>query len=259
MRASMASRNRQTSRLATLARLSAAQQERWARARRVLAAIMLAMPLLLAAIALLTDWDLALADAQFDFRSRQFPMRHAWLTEVFNHVILKRIFVGIGAGFILIVLFDALSPRSWSPLRRLQLRIVALSAVLVPATVGGIKRMSLSHCPWDLQRYGGAEPYIRLFESPLPGMAPGHCMPAGHASSALWMIAFAAFFIPRHPGRAAAVLALFLAVGWLAGWLQELRGAHFLTHTLWSMWVALADVSLITVCLDRRSTPVRGA
>ncbi|UUZ57577.1 hypothetical protein LP419_13670 [Massilia sp. H-1] len=28
----------------------------------------------------------------------------------------------------------------------------------------------------------------------------------------------------------------------MIGWIQQLRGAHFLTHTLWSMWIACALV-----------------
>lgn len=246
----MADTQGSTSRLASLAGLSPAQQAAWARSRRVLAAVLLAWPVLLAAMALLTDWDLRLADAQFDFGLRQFPMRHAWLTEVFNHIILKRVLICLAVVLVAVALHDALAPRAWTALRRIQWRIAALSALLVPGAISGMKLLSWSHCPWDLQRYGGAEPYIGLFESPLPGMTPGHCMPAGHASSALWMTAFAVFYLPRHPARAAAVLVLFQGLGLLVGWLQQLRGAHFLTHTLWSMWAALTVVFLITVCMD---------
>jgi membrane-associated PAP2 superfamily phosphatase len=32
--------------------------------------------------------------------------------------------------------------------------------------------------------------------------------------------------------------------------MQQLRGAHFLTHTLWSLWIALATVFIITLALD---------
>lgn len=35
--------------------------------------------------------------------------------------------------------------------------------------------------------------------------------------------------------------------GLFLGWVQQLRGAHFLTHTLWSAWVA----SLVIVCIAR--------
>jgi len=29
-----------------------------------------------------------------------------------------------------------------------------------------------------------------------------------------------------------------MLLGAALGWIQQMRGAHFLTHTLWSMWIA---------------------
>jgi len=29
------------------------------------------------------------------------------------------------------------------------------------------------------------------------------------------------------------------------GWVQQMRGAHFLSHTLWSLWVSWAVVLLV--------------
>jgi membrane-associated PAP2 superfamily phosphatase len=29
-----------------------------------------------------------------------------------------------------------------------------------------------------------------------------------------------------------------LGFGFLLGWVQQMRGAHFLFHTLWSMWIS---------------------
>lgn len=243
------------SRLASHAELTQDENDRWRRANAGMLWILLTMALCLALMAWRTDWDLVVADAAFNQQAKAFPWRHAWLTEQFNHVILKRLFTTAGLGFVAVAVWDFLAPQRWSWLRRYQLRVVALAAVAVPAAISLIKQMSDSHCPWDLQRYGGTEPYIRLFDALPAGLAPGQCMPAGHASSALWMIAIAIFFIPRRLAQGGAVLAGFLALGLGVGWLQQLRGAHFLSHTLWSAWVALATVMLIATCLDR--WPVR--
>ncbi len=228
-----------------------AESRQWERLNICALAVLSLLPILLSLIALLTDWDLTLADAAFDVRSNTFPMRHEWLAEVFNHVILKRVFSVVGAGFILAAAWDGLSLRAWGRLRRLQIRIVAFSAVLVPLATDFLKRMSDAHCPWDLKRYGGTEAYFRLFDHFPAAAMPGHCMPAGHASSALWLMSIAIFFIPQHLKRAVAVLWIFLLIGFGVGWIQQLRGAHFLTHTLWSIWVSLAVIYLIIVCVDR--------
>ena len=193
-----------------------------------------------------TSIDLVLADAAFDAATRTFPMQHAWIAEQFNHVILKAALSILGASAVVLALWDALRPyRSWPVSRRIGMRVVAMSAVLVPSAISLMKHASVSHCPWDLQRYGGVEPYVRLLDWMPAGVAPGHCMPAGHASSALWLISIAAFWWPHRRRTALLVAAAMLAVGLAVGWLQQLRGAHFLTHTLWSAWIACVLVYAI--------------
>jgi membrane-associated PAP2 superfamily phosphatase len=203
-----------------------------------------------------TDIDLRLADAAFDKASLSFPMQHAWVAEQFNHVILKSLLSAVGAAIVMLALWDAWRPyRSWQPERRLGMRVTAMSAVLVPSVISLLKHSSSSHCPWDLQRYGGTEPYIRLLEWMPDGIAAGHCLPGGHASSALWLVALAAFWWPRRPRAALAVAAAMLLFGGGVGWMQQLRGAHFLTHTLWSAWISCALVFIIYMINTRVLAP----
>lgn len=206
-----------------------------------------------------TDIDLLLADAAFDRTRRIFPLRHAWLPDTFNHGILKALFTGLGAGIIVLVLLDLVRPmRRIDASTRLRLRIVGLSAGLVPLVISTLKQASDAHCPWDLARYGGVQPYVRLFDALPFGASAGHCLPAGHASTSLWLVALAVFWLPGNSGKAAGVAAAGLAAGLAMGWMQQLRGAHFLTHTLWSVWIAVLVVLVTTVVMDaaaRRYTP----
>lgn len=189
-----------------------------------------------------TDIDLRLADAAFDAQSQTFPWRHAWLTETFGHVLLKRALTGVALLMIALALW---------PLRRsAKVRLVAMSAVLVPLIIAGLKQISSSHCPWDIDRYGGTAPYVRLLDAMPGSIDAGHCMPGGHASSALWLIAFAVFPLPARPRLAAACFSVLLAFGVAVGWLQQLRGAHFLTHTLWSAWIACAVFLALVIVND---------
>jgi membrane-associated PAP2 superfamily phosphatase len=207
--------------------------------------------LLLSALVILwignaTNIDIVLADAAFDKVTHSFPMQHAWLAEKFNHVILKKMLSALAAYFVVLALWDAVRPfRRWSDSRRMGGRVVAMSAVLVPLVISLMKHVSASHCPWDLERYGGTAPYIRLLEWMPAHVSPGHCMPGGHASSALWLISIAAFWWPDSRRKGIAVGALMLLAGGAVGWIQQLRGAHFLTHTLWSAWIACALVMAI--------------
>lgn len=207
-----------------------------------------------------TDIDLMLADALYDPGIHAFPWRHAWLTDTFSHVILKGLLSAAAAGVILAALLDAWRARRMrdphephnadDPLARLRLRVVALSALLVPLVISALKQTSIAHCPWDLARYGGTEPYLRLFDALPFGVPAGHCLPAGHASSALWLVSLCVYWLPLRTRMAGRVAAAALAFGGAVGWMQQLRGAHFLTHTLWSTWLACAIVLALALLLQ---------
>jgi membrane-associated PAP2 superfamily phosphatase len=198
-----------------------------------------------------TDIDLALADAVYDASIHAFPWRYTWLADTFNHTILKGVLTLAAAWFMLAAARDAWRPRAGrTALDRLRLRVVGLSAVLVPVVISTLKQASVAHCPWDLARYGGTEPYLRLFEALPPGVAAGHCLPAGHASSALWLVSLCVVWLPARPQRACQVALAALLSGGLVGWMQQLRGAHFLTHTLWSIWLTCALVLAIIAAVQ---------
>jgi membrane-associated PAP2 superfamily phosphatase len=201
------------------------------------AASLFAAALAIAWLGAFTNVDLALAHAMYS--DGAFSARHAWWAENLSHDIMRRVLFAVATGFIAPALADWLRPRSaWSGDFRRKLRVVALAAILVPLATSLLKHYSASHCPWDLLEFGGEQAYVRLFETAPALMPAGRCMPAGHASSALWLVSLAVFA----PGRRSAVgvaLAM-LSCGFALGWVQQLRGAHFLTHTLWSMWIACA-------------------
>ena len=206
---------------------------------------LLASALLIAGLAQFSDLDLALADRSFDAALRQFTWRDAWFADVFMHRWLKVPLTVFGVALVLAALVDAIWrwPRLDSS-GRWALRASAALAVLVPSSISVAKRLSQSHCPWSLDRYGGHALYVRLLDALPAGIEPGGCFPAGHASSALWLVGLCLWWLPRRPRMAAAVFAAGLAAGLALGWVQQLRGAHFLSHTLASMWIASAWVWL---------------
>jgi membrane-associated PAP2 superfamily phosphatase len=188
-----------------------------------------------------TDLDLRIADAMYDSGTHSFPWRHAWLMEVFGHSIVKTVLTVVGVALIALCLGEPLLRKRYlTAWWRLRLRFLGGCAVLIPLTTSMLKQSSKSHCPWDLERYGGSQHYYRLLDHIPAWVDAGKCLPGGHASTALWLVGIAAFWLPHRPRAALVAAALSLFAGGVLGWMQQMRGAHFLTHTLWSIWIACA-------------------
>jgi membrane-associated PAP2 superfamily phosphatase len=198
-----------------------------------------------------TNLDIVLAETAYD-PILGFVWRDAWLAEKFSHGIMKAVLLFAGMAIVFAAAWDAFRPfASWDGSRRLRMRCVTAAAILVPAITSLLKQASASHCPWDLAQFGGSQPYVRLIDALPSGMVAGHCLPAGHASSALWLVSLGVLWLPASRGTALLVSMAGLALGFALGWMQQLRGAHFLTHTLWSMWIACAVVALLAGVSDR--------
>lgn len=229
-------------------------------AARIAAALALAA-LLIFAIGRYTQIDFALADMFFDEVTGTFPWRESWLTVTFSHRLLKGALTLLALAIIAAAAFDAIWPQGVldAPLARLRLRVVAWSALLVPVVISLLKQGSDAHCPWDLARYGGSAPYVRLFEALPAGVLPGHCFPAGHASSALWLVSLVVLWLPGSADKAWRAWCQAMGFGLALGWMQQMRGAHFLSHTLWSAWIACALVLGIVVLLQAAGQRARRA
>jgi len=111
-----------------------------------------------------------------------------------------------------------------------------LSIVLALLTVVTLKRLSLTSCPWDLQEFGGAAHYVSHWRWGIVDGGPGHCFPAGHASAGFAFVA--GWFVLRRtlPAVAQRWLLAALLSGMVLGLAQQIRGAHYFSHTLWTAW-----------------------
>jgi len=125
------------------------------------------------------------------------------------------------------------------PYRRALGYYVACMAV-VPLLVGGLKLATNVDCPRDLQGYGGDRPYAELFEDRPDELPRAACFPGAHSSSAFAL--FCLYFIGLAYSRRMAVIGL--SAGLLLGVVfsldQQARGAHFVSHDLWSAAIAWA-------------------
>lgn len=187
-----------------------------------------------------TTVDLTLADTMFDFRHGQFTYRHAFFFDTVMHGYAKNLLSTIWLGLLVLAWLPwHLRPTWLSCEHQYRFRWVVALAAMHSGLVSWLKHQMPHACPWDIDRYGGTLPWFPAFSAHAPAME-GHCFPAGHASSGLWLSALCLCWLPQHPRKALMVAIAGLVVGFTLGWCQQLRGAHFLSHTLTSVWLMCA-------------------
>jgi membrane-associated PAP2 superfamily phosphatase len=208
---------------------------------------------LLSLIALeFTDVDRQLAHLSFDPATGGFPLQNDALL-AWSHKALK---LCAAAAFLWIL------AALWRPLGvlrrldRLQRVYLLVSVSVCLVVVAALKRASALDCPWGIAEFGGRAPYLRLFEQVPADWLRGGCFPAGHVVSAFAFIGGWFAFAPRHRAVARAWLLAVLLVGALAGAAQQMRGAHFLSHTLWSLWWCWTLAAGLAWLFARRLPPV---
>jgi membrane-associated PAP2 superfamily phosphatase len=186
-----------------------------------------------------TNLDLVLQDRFFDFATGH------WSVDARDPV--GRILFYTGPKVVIIALAVALVAVAFGPARwrgrlavaRRDVFVALLTLASGPALIGLGKNVTNVFCPSEIRRYGGNVPYVALCsaypENDRPA-ARGHCFPAGHASGGFALLGLA--WLRRTRRGWWGGLLLGLGVGWMMGFYQMLKGAHYLSHTLVTMGVA---------------------
>lgn len=201
--------------------------KRWSRALPEPAWLLLA--LLVAALA----WDASGLDLPFAHLAGSvhgFPWREQWFLYEVVHEGGRRLAWLLALGLCLAVWWPVGPMRQLSQRTRLQLAVTTLFAALAIAL---LKRASFTSCPWDLAEFGGVARYTSHWSGTLDGGA-GQCFPAGHASSGFSFVGGYFAFRPIDLRLARRWLAVAWGSGLAFGLAQQWRGAHFMSHTLWS-------------------------
>ena len=200
-------------------------------------------------------WDLGGADLavmQAIGTPGGFPLRDQWLL---SHVLHDRVRQFSSYFYLLLWVWAAwpdrraVGPAALWTLPRRERVTVALLVGLSLVAVNLVKNASHTSCPWDLQAFGGPAHYVSHWSLGERDGGSGRCFPGGHASSAY---AFLGVCLPwlmppagrvRSPAAGWRWLGFFMLAGLVAGAVQTVRGAHYPSHTLWTL-VICAGASL---------------
>lgn len=164
-----------------------------------------------------------------------FPLKDTWLLTTVAHEGLKHIVIAFVVGLLIVLGLGQPYPQLKAYRSTILFVIVAMAAS--SGLVGLLKAASHHSCPWHLTLYGG----IGGVEYPLLGAIPldagvGKCFPGGHAAGGFALLAL--YFAARRNGwrYAWGYAWLGIGLGLLMGYAQMMRGAHFMSHNLWTLW-----------------------
>lgn len=184
----------------------------------------------------LVEWnglDLGIADWIYHLEGYQWSLKNNFITSDLLHEAGRRVSQGIGILFLILALISHYN-RHLAPYKR-GLWLLFLTLASGSLLVGVLKSITHVHCPWDLTFYGGKNTYQSFLDFDRINDGGGRCFPAGHASGGYGL--FGLYFFMRHYYTRWRYLGLWVAIlaGMTFGIAQQLRGAHFLSHDLWSL------------------------
>jgi len=207
---------------------------------------------------LLLAWDasgLDLAMAHWFGTASGFALESHWLWRGLLHDDIRLWPWAIELGLLVFIFLPVGSFKQLPMARRTQLALTTLAALLAVST---IKLRSHTSCPWDLQQFGGVATYVSHWAWGLRDGGTGGCFPGGHASAGFAFVG--GFFAFRHalPLTAQRWLVGAMLAGFVFGLAQQVRGAHYMSHTLWTAWLCWTVAAGIDAAVSRliaRSRP----
>ncbi|MEP6792045.1 MAG: phosphatase PAP2 family protein [Ramlibacter sp.] len=198
-----------------------------------------------ASLALLLGWDAMGFDmpmARWFGQAGGFALRDHWLFSDVLHDGARRLAWLIAAWLFAGVWWPTGVLHRLERQQRVQLAVTTLLALLV---INLLKHASRTSCPWDLAEFGGIAEHISHWRWGLADGGGGRCFPAGHALAGFAFLGGYFVLRPVSPRMARAWLGTALTAGLVLGLAQQVRGAHFMSHTLWTGWLCWTTAWLV--------------
>ena len=187
-----------------------------------------------------TGVDRWLSDQYYNTHLHSFSLKHDWLYEGLMHDAMK-VAVILVALLTLLIWFIGQFDKRLSRTTRPAIWIF-LAMLVSTSLISFLKHQSIHACPSSLTLYGGQQPYLALFQALPLGAHAGHCFPGGHASSGFALMAFYFALKDTYQTLAVKVLGLSISLGLTMGYIQVMRGEHFMSHNIWTgliVWFVL--------------------
>jgi membrane-associated PAP2 superfamily phosphatase len=192
--------------------------------------------------------DLTIARWFFDDARRIFPLTNQWLLKTVLHDAARTTSAVAALALLGLTLTSYVAPQLTAiRAHREVLLFTSIATLAAVAIVGTLKHFSSHACPWDLAIFGGSAVYHPLFGAPVGAPTVVGCFPAAHPLTGYAWLAVGFALYPSARRRTWQSWALAFVLGTLFGAVQIVRGAHFLSHVLWTAWIVWAvNVALLS-------------
>lgn len=192
----------------------------------------LAVLVVVSIVIVLGDIDRRLADYFFMLQGGRWAWKDSWITEVFFHKGGRALSLLLALIVLLLIVvshFTRLLAEHKKPLLYLLLASIGSSLL-----IGFLKTSLAVSCPWEFERYGGNLAYSLVVEQLFLRNGSG-CFPAGHASAGYAWVS--CYFLGLHYQSrwCWAGLIIPLLAGFVLGLVQQIRGAHFISHDVFTL------------------------
>ena len=200
----------------------------------------IAIFVLVVAGVLFNETDLnTLISSQFADGVNGFPFRTHWLVKGVLHDAAAKLSGILATLLIAFNLHQLFKPTtSWRTI--ISARYIMWSWLSTTLIIGYLKSITKLPCPWNILQFGGQNEYLSLLNTFSSQYSVGHCFPSAHATGGYGLIGLVfVVLLYGRPLRFGLFPALF--VGALYGAAQMVRGAHFLSHDLFSIALCLGS------------------
>jgi len=177
--------------------------------------------------------DIWLAGHFYDQHQHIWPYQNSWLMQDVIHRGGRNLIGLLVIGTLLYFVMTLFVER-WHHRRRATgyLLAASLTGLIIISLLKGHTHI---YSPWDLKIFGGLYPHIRLFDTIAQNSPVGYAFPSGHASGGYILLSI--YFLlhqTTHRYRHYS-LAIALLIGLIFGVDQQIRGAHMLSHDLFTL------------------------
>ncbi len=183
----------------------------------------------------LFDLKFLVANKLYQLEGFQWSLKHHFVTETIFHEGVRNLNLIAVISLLALTLVQFFPGKNHSQRRRYVLLL--LSLLLSFGLVNYLKATLGMDCPWDLRLYGGTKPYVNLWSLSDSHFSSGRCFPSGHSSIGFAWIGLYFFWRKNRPDLAKTSAVLSLLVGFILGFAQQLRGAHFFVDDITTAFI----------------------